>query len=194
VLRKASSFIAVLAVLTAGAYVYAQRLSRLDSWELEFSSKPPRVVELRDDSRIEPYTYIVYEVTNTTQDTVDFYPIFEIETPDGEVTRSSLQPHVYAKVAGESVLEILPFEEIVGPLEPGETKRGVAVFRGVDPAADLLTVYVSGLTGDFVTRKTEEGGVKVLYRTYRLLYRRPGDAYLASVDPVTLVSSEWVWR
>ena len=193
-MRKAASFLAVLAVVTAGAYVHAQRLSRLNSWELSFASKPLRVLEVRERAGINPYTYVLYEVTNHTDGAIDFYPGFEIETADGEVTAASVKPLIFSKILADSVREILSFQEMAGVIEPGETKRGVAIFEGVDPSADLLTVYVSGLTGDFVTRTAEEGAVRVLYRTYKMLYRRPGDEFHAQLDPVKLLSSEWVWR
>ena len=193
-MRKAASFLVVLAVVTAGAYVYAQRFSRLNSWELTFASKPLRVLEVRERTGINPYTYILYEITNNTDSAVDFYPGFEIETADGEVTTASVKPVIFSKIVADSVGEILSFQDMAGVIEPGETKKGVAIFEGVDPAADVLAAYVTGLTGDFVTRATEEGAVRVLYRTYKMIYRRPGDEYHAQLDPVKLLSSEWVWR
>ncbi len=193
-MRKALSFLAVLAVLTAGAYVHAQRLMRLDSWELDYKGRPPRVIEIREDMDLRSYTYVIYEVTNNTDTEIDFHPAFEIETNEARIRRAVSRPDVFARINARSLHELKPFRSMKGPIRPGETKRGVAIFETVDTAANTLTVYVSGLTGDFVTRTLEDGQVKALYRTYKSVYYRPGDGFQVTLEPVSLVSSEWIWR
>ena len=150
-MRKAGNFLAVLIVVTAGAYVHAERFSRLNSWELTFKSRPPHVLEVAEPDGLKQYTYIIYEISNPTDSPIDFYGTFEIETPSGTVTQASVKPLIFTRIAGHRVVELLPFREMVGTIAPGETKRGVAIFEGVDPAADLLTVYVGGLTADNVS-------------------------------------------
>lgn len=192
-LRKLLSTMAITAVVTLGAYAYAQRLSRLNSWELDFSCKSPRVIERVEGSKLEVYTYVVYEVTNRTGVEVDFYPTLEIETDNGEVTRSGVYPEVFAIISESFVSTVLDFKDMIGIIKPGETKRGIAIFKGSDPGTDKLTIYVAGLTGDFKTHE-EDGAVVAYYRTYKLVYKRPGDRFQAGLDPIKLESTEWIWR
>ncbi|MHC4712644.1 MAG: hypothetical protein ACYTAN_05140 [Planctomycetota bacterium] len=192
-LRKIYATVAVTAVVTLGAYAYAQRLSRLNSWELDFACNSPRVIEMVEEGALQVYTYVIYEVTNRTGSEVDFYPTFEIETDDGKVTRSGIYPNAFLAIRKELARDMFDFKDMVGVMQPGESKRGVAVFKNSDPGTDRLTVYVGGLTGDFKTQ-VEDNAVVAYYRTYKLVYRRPGDQFSAGIDPITLESTEWVWR
>lgn len=193
-MRKALGAMAILAGIALGSYAYGQRISRLNSWELDFTCRTPRVIEVVEKGSRQVYTYVIYEVTNNSDSEIDFYPTFDIETEKGKAVRAKSYPTVYAKIVKPLSLKLLAHGKMTGIIKPGEKKAGVAVFKGVDPAADTMTVFVAGLTGDFKTQVSEDGTVKALYRTYKLVYKRPGDRFDASLDPVTLEDSEWIWR
>jgi len=193
-LRKALGATAILAAIVLGSYAYGQRISRLNSWELDFTCRTPRVVEVVVEADRQVYTYVIYEVTNSSDSEIDFYPTFEIETEKGKPVRARSYPTVYAKIMKPLSIEALAQGKMTGIIKPGEKKTGIAIFKGVDPAADTLTVFVAGLTGDFKTQVSEDGTIKALYRTYKLIYKRPGDRFDASLDPITLEDSDWIWR
>ncbi len=193
-MRKGLCAFVVLVAVTAGAYAYVNRVSRLNTWELAFSSKPPRVMEVTEDGNLSQYTYIIYEVTNKTSEDIDFYPTFQMETDNGKVFTAGIYPTFFSLISERFGKEILPFSKIIGIIKPGETKKSVAIFKNADPASDMLTVYVAGLSGDFTLKRTQSGKLIVRYKTFKMCYARPGDAFQASLDPVTLKSTAWVWR
>ena len=193
-MRKGLCAFVVLVAVTAGAYAYVNRVSRLDTWEIAFSSKPPRVLEVTEGGSLSQYTYVIYEVTNKTSEDIDFYPTFQMEADNGKVFTAGIYPTVFAQLSKRMGKDLLSFSKITGIIKSGETKKGVAVFKGADPAADTLAIYVTGLSGDFTLKKTESGKLVALYKTFKLCYARPGDEFQASLDPVTLKSTEWVWR
>jgi len=192
--RKAFCTLVVSAVVVLGGYAYGQRLSRLNSWELGFSCRTPRVIEMSEADGVAVYTYVLYEVTNSTETEIDFYPTLELETEDGACARAKVYPTVFAAITEPMTHKVLRFSEITGALKPGETKSGVAIFKGADPGANKLSLYVTGLSGDFKTQDLEDGSIKAFYKTYKLVYSRPGDEFNASLDPVKLTDTEWVWR
>lgn len=193
-MRKLMCATVLLAAFAVAAFALETRISRLDTWELDFSCKPPRVLEVTEGETVLPYTYIIYQVTNNSGQVVDFYPTFEIEADEGEKTYSDgIFPKIYERIASTRSGQILPFTKMKGTIEPGDTRRGVAIFRNVDPGADKLTVYVTGLSGDMKIEETD-GELVAMYRTYKLVYLRPGDEFVAELDPVKLESTTWLWR
>jgi hypothetical protein len=193
-LHKRISALAILFALAAGAFAYEVRISKLNTWELTFASKAPRSIEVTEENKLVLYRYVIYQVTNNTAQDVDFYPTFQLETEDGAVTNSLIYAEAYKQLEGRFGKGLLDSSHVAGVIKPGETRKGVAIFKGADPASDVLTVYVAGLSGDIKSQKNSEGKLTVLYRTYKLVYQRPGDEYDLSRDAVTLKSSEWVWR
>jgi hypothetical protein len=188
------SLVLVVAALTTAAYGYQITSSKIDSWELTFSSKPPRVLEVVENEKRVEYTYVVYDVANKTTQEVDFYPCFQVETDGGKVYTAGAWPSVEERIAERFGKDILGCRDMVGAMKPGETRRGVAIFKRIDPAADRLTLYVSGLTGDYKMEPDAEGKAVARYRTLKAVFYRPGDEWAETIDPVTRETTEWVWR
>jgi len=191
--RKAA-VIAVVLGLALGAYAYEIKVTRLNSWELAFSANPPRTIRVAEHKTSALYTYIVYEVTNGTTQDVDFFPTFQIDTETGKSFTAGIYPAIDKLLTKRFGKDVLDFGHIKGIIKPGETKKGLAVFREVDPAAHSLTVYVGGISGDVKTQADAEGKLEVLYRTYKLVYKRSGDEFHVTVAPVTLESADWIWK
>jgi hypothetical protein len=193
-LHKKLCVAAVLLGLAAGAFAYEIRVSRINTWELTFDSKPPRVLQLVDNGQLDYYTYIVYTVTNKGAQTVDFYPAFQIETEDAKIYTAQIFPQIARTIDDRYHLDALDKSEIAGFLKPGETKTGIAIIKNVDSSSKSLTVYVTGLSGDLKSDTNAKGELVVFYRTFKMVYWRPGDGSHVVIDPVILKSSEWVWR
>ncbi len=115
-------------------------------------------------------------------------------TDGGKTYTAGVYPGAEEWVENRFGKDIQGFNGIRGAIKPGETKRGVAVFKSVDPAADKLVLFVQGLTGDYKMEKGENGKLSPMYRTLKIAFYRPGDAWEVAVDPVTLESKEWIWR
>lgn len=52
---------------------------------------------------------------------------------------------------------------------------GVAIWEGVDPRIDYVSVYVSGLTNAYQIDRSRDGKIGFKYRTLQLNFWRPGD-------------------
>ena len=117
-----------------------------------------------------------------------------METEKGKLYTAGIYSTIAKRVQQHFGRDVLDATKMAGILKAGETRRGVAVFRDVDGTSDVLTVYVSGLSGDLKVDKSADGKVSVLYRTYKVMYARAGDEFDLALDPVTLKSTEWVWR
>jgi len=193
-LRKAACASLFFVGLAVAAYAADVRMSRLNTWELTFSSNPPRVINLTEGTTNTIFTYVCYEVKNDTSQEIDFYPAIQIESENGIVATAGVYPGAEAEISKRCGRDMLGFSKIIGIIKPGETKKGLAVFKGVDAEAKKLLLYVSGLSGDFTVNQGKDGGLVVMYRTFKATYYRPGDEWHLEIDPVTLESSEWVWR
>jgi hypothetical protein len=106
------------------------------------------------------------------------------QIPPGEQNRP---PSVdQAPPQGESAKIALPV------IKAGETLRCAAMFRGLDPQMDRLTIFVRGLTNDFEIEAAEPHRRKVRERVLELVYESPGDEFSTHVRPIRFVSEKWV--
>lgn len=193
-LPKKACAVAVILALAASALAYDIRISRLDSYELAFSAKPPRTIQATEAGAPVNYTYIVYEVKNNTDKDVDFYPCFQVEAKGDGAATAGVYSGVARILAERFDKAILDASAISGIIKPGEARKGAAIFTGIDPHANEMTVYVSGLSGDFKMDMDKDGKLVTLYRTYKMVYWRGGDGAQVSINPVELKSAEWIWR
>jgi len=73
--------------------------------------------------------------------------------------------------------------EVVGPVPPvvpydtlgADEIQGVAMWRGIDPAADRLTLYMTGFSNGYVVKKAPDGTDMVWRKTLIQKFWRPGD-------------------
>ncbi len=102
-------------------------------------------------------------------------------------------PDVVQAIRAKHGKNFLDINQISGALPDGETKLGVAVFRGLDPAADHVKVYVTGLTDAFRYQDEDNrnGFQRMMWKVY---WYRPGDAASRMSSPVETKTNEWYWR
>jgi hypothetical protein len=120
------------------------------------------------------------------QKTQVFVPEFTLVTDDTETPISYIdrvmtaaQPAIDARERGKYLNSI----EVVGPVPPivpyddlaGPAIMGVAMWRGVDPSADLLTLYMTGFSNGYVVTKAPDGSEMVWRKTLIQKFWRPGD-------------------
>jgi hypothetical protein len=115
-----------------------------------------------------------------------FVPEFTLVTDDTETPISYIdrvmpaaQPIINKRERGKYLNSI----EVVQPVPPvvpydkpgGADIRGVAMWRGVDPAADRLTLYMTGFSNGYVVTKAPDGTKMVWRKTLIQKFWRPGD-------------------
>ena len=116
-----------------------------------------------------------------------FVPEFTLVATDGGrrvIYRDVIIPEAYADIAKREFRKKQPplkdGLQVVGPVPAAspigakkqDTVYGVALWRGVDPDTDFLTVYMSG----FSNSSTTINGI-VAYKTIIQRYQRPGDRF-----------------
>ena len=105
------------------------------------------------------------------------------ETPGGtEVTGTGTRP------LGQ------PYEIARPIIKAGETRRCVAIFRGVSKQMDRLTIEINGLTNDIIIEAVADHQRKITEKVYQIVYKRPGDEFYPSMDAMSFVSKGWVDR
>lgn len=212
------------------------------SWELSFEPTPPLRIEVDTGKGAAVYWYVLYTVTNSTGDDVDFHPeivrVNEIESdlPAEKVTaHSGAAPSITVDAAlvglhGDVFRAIQrrhakthPFlvepVEAIGKLLQGKdnARTSVAVFRELDARVSRFTIYVSGLSGERVTKRNPlyvpapagsgkkaaagTGGTGaeyakyfVLRKTLALPYTLPGDTRTRRSATPALGRMTWVMR
>jgi len=208
------------------------------SWELSFKPTPPMRIQVKTQT----YWYMLYTVTNNTGEDVNFHPeivrVNEIESelPAGKVeaqpqkaARITLDPAIvgpHSKVF-QTIQQrhakthpfLVPPVDAIGKLLQGDdnARTSVAVFHDLDPRVSKFTIYVSGLSGERITKPnpaydpqragnktdktpgmTSDNGDNpkffVLRKTLALPYILPGDVKTRKSAKPKLGRMTWVMR
>jgi hypothetical protein len=191
------------------------------SWELKFEhGKPKRIVVTDPGKGPSAYWYLTYTVTNETETEQTFLPRFEMMTSDGQIVQSDrgISPRVFEAVKrqeGNKFLE--PRTKMMRErLRVGEdqARDGVAIWK--EPMSEMgnFNIFVTGLSGEFVTMKmvkgkmtridptkvaqelkgVDEKDVVILRKTLQLNYVIYGDEVYAGLDEVNVKPEQWVMR
>ena len=181
------------------------------SWELTFKhSKPKRiVVDVPGHSTPSAYWYMTYTVTNNTNIDRYFTPMFDLVTENGKIYPDDNKIPL-AVVAAVRKIENNPHLQTTdgflrdGKLLQGEdqAKDGVAIWE--EPSASMreFTIFVGGLSGEFVIMKDDDGKIMkdpdgspiILHKTLELSYQIHGPAAEADQDQIQPKPEKWVMR
>ena len=179
----------IAAALGAAVLVSAEVRAARPFWALDFKHTDLRYVTVG----AKVYAYMTYEVTNKSGAERKFFPIFRVETETQQITYAMAAPEVAAAVRAKQRHNYLDVDQISVAIADGETRIGVAIFRDLDPEADRVKVYVTGLTDNY--RYQDEDNRKGFQRMmWKIEWYRPGDAANRVQSPVQTVADEWYWR
>ena len=125
------------------------------SWEFTFDHGKPKRIVMNGANGPQAYWYMTYRVSNLSDDEQMFLPVFEIVTKDGEVVRSdqNIPKRVFQQIKGAEGNEFLEARsKVVGPLRVGEdqARDAVAIWPEISPEMGEFSVFVGGLSGEFV--------------------------------------------
>ncbi len=84
-------------------------------------------------------------------------------------------------------------------------RTGVAIFSPLDRNTRHFSIFIQGLSGEFIERPARESrvtpthlaeGEKVmrLFKTFALAYDLPGDQWWQNMDKPVFQSKKWTWR
>lgn len=180
------------------------------AWEFDFDYRTPRriVVEGRD-GRPQAYYYMVYTVTNDSDEERLFLPVIEMVTDDGRIIEANRDlPNlmsVFNTIKKQvKSLNLAAPQDMFGTLRLGEdqAKSSVAIWR--EPAAEMGTfhIYVGGLSGETVPLagidgkplQNADGRPIVLRKTRQITLKVRGDEVRPGQDVVDELANDWVMR
>jgi hypothetical protein len=180
------------------------------AWEIDFDYRTPRRMVIDGpDGRPQAYYYMVYTVTNDTDEERLFLPVIEMVTDDGRIIEANRGlPNLMTafNTINQQVksLNLTAPQDMFGTLRIGEdqAKSSVAIWR--EPAAEMGTfhIFVGGLSGETTPLvgtdgrplQTEEGQPIVLRKTRQITLKVRGDEVRPGQDVVAEIASGWVMR
>lgn len=178
------------------------------SWQLDFKhSLPKRIVVHVPGKGALPFYYMTYTVTNRTGQERLFLPRFVMVTKDGKSVRSDMNipAGVFEAIKeDERNPSLKSNSQIAGALRQGEDQAqdGVAIWPEPSARMGAFSIYVGGLSGEFVILKDAKGNpVKddkgnpiILRKTLQLNYIIPGDEIYPGEDKINQNPQRWVMR
>lgn len=179
------------------------------AWEIDFASRTPRRIVVQAPGQESPraYWYMIYTVTNNTDEEIFFVPAIEMLTQDGKVipANRNLSGAVFDAVQKRARgTELTRPQEIVSNLLIGEdaARSSIAVWEEPSPEMGTFDVYVGGLSGEIAVLtdsngealKDAEGNPIRVRKTKQLRFKIRGDNRDKFNDEVNLVQEAWVMR
>ena len=207
--------VAILAVSLAGWASGAPEPSLVpstDTWQLEIElhGQPQLLtITLPGDTEPQRFWYILYTVTNNSDQDVEFYPQFELLTNTFRLRQAGVgvRRPVFEAVRHRyhSAVPLLePASMVTGRVLLGRdnARDSVAIFKDFDPRATSVSVFASGFSNETVTvahpmLKDADTGVPkqvLLRKTLRLNYQVPGDEYNPDSRVMLYRDREWIMR
>ena len=158
-------------------------------WVLEFAYKPLRLITVDTPGKgRRTIHYLYYQVVNRTGEPRMFVPQFTLVTDTGKRYEDTVLPQAVKQIhtrEDPSIADLYGAVDIMG-IVPPSTKQGiddavfgVAVWEGVDPKADHLTIFVKGLSDGLKEEPSPDGAGKpiVRYKTLQIDFVRRGDEH-----------------
>lgn len=179
------------------------------SWELKFEHGTPQriVVDLGNDQSPRAFWYLTYTVTNTANVELPFFPVLELMSKDGQVSRSDdkVLPQVFNKVKAREKNNFLETQYAIGGqlrLGPDQAREGVAIWPEVSAEMGNFSVFVGGISGEYTFLKdasgaevkTADGKQVILRKALQLNYLIRGDEVYPGEDAVNENVEAWVMR
>lgn len=172
-------------------------------WVLDFAFKPLRMitVEVPGKGRRQIH-YLYYRVVNRTGKPREFVPQLTILTDTKKRVEEAVLPKAVdlIKAREDGSIELLGAVDISGVIPPS-TKEGtddavfgVAMWDGVDPHADRMSIYIRGLSDGYQQASSADGGKPVVkYKTLRIDLIRRGDARNLNEKEIQLNDPAYEW-
>jgi hypothetical protein len=174
-------------------------------WVLDMAFKPLRLITVEVPGRGRRVVhYLYYRVVNRTGEPRNFLPQFTLVTDTGKSYEEAVLPQAVPLIRAREApdFKLLGAVDIAGMVPPStkegydEAVFGVAVWEGIDPHADRLTIFVRGLSDGYKDVTTPDGKTVTRYKTLRIDLIRRGDARNLNEREILLADPpyEWVYR
>ncbi len=172
-------------------------------WVLDFAFKPLRVIDVDIPGKgRRKVHYLYYTIINRTGKPRMLVPQFSLVTDSGKRYEDAVLPQAVKVIQDreDPTKNLLGAVSVMGMIPPS-TKEGiddavfgVAVWEGVDPAADQLKIFVRGLSDGFQMVPSPDGSEPVVrYKTLRIDFIRRGDERNIHSREIQLLQPPYEW-
>jgi hypothetical protein len=179
-------------------------------WVLDFKFYDPRLITVDIPGRGRKICwYLKYQVINNTGQPRTFVPDFVIVTPDkpGGVYHDQVLPKVqeairqvedptgYLDIKNSVTIASKPIPASRPNAAP-QPVTGVAIWDDIDPEANRITIFVSGLSNGWSLAEIPPDNKQIVRRkTLQLNFKRLGDQYFQHAGEIRFLPPiEWVYR
>lgn len=173
-------------------------------WVLDFAFRPLRIVTIEDQKGRRDVHYMYYQVINKTGEPRMFVPQFTLVTDTGKRYEDTVLPKAVDQIKlreDPTVAKLYGAVDIMGMVPPSTRQGvedavfGVAIWEGVDPHADKLTVFVRGLSDGYRMDPgaTESAKAVARYKTLQVDFLRRGDQHDLHEREITLTDPPYDW-
>ena len=147
--QRVSSLLALGVLLVAVVVPAVRGKDKENSWTLEAKFGTPKIVKMNVPGRGErTLLYVEYEITNTTDEPRRVIPFLSlVSDKDEKEIPDEVIPSVQEKVRAGLENSVTASKTAV---KPGETRRVIAIWDGVDAQANQFTIYLRGISNSVV--------------------------------------------
>jgi len=173
-------------------------------WVVDFAYRPLRILTIDDSKGRRPVHYLYYQVINRTGQPRFFVPQFTLVTDTGKRYEDTVLPQAVKMIGNREdplITNLYGAVNITGMIPPSNKQGvedavfGVAIWDGVDPHADKLSIYVRGLSDGYRTDPAPvEGGKPVVrYKALQIDFQRRGDEHDLKEREISLAEPPFDW-
>ena len=157
-------------------------------WVLDFAYRPLRIVTIEDEKGRRDVHYMYYQIINRTGENRMFVPQFTLVTDTGKRYEDTVLPRAVDQIKlreDPTISKLHGAVDVMG-MVPTSTRQGVedavfgvAIWDGVDPHADKLTIFVRGLSDGYRTDPGASEADKAVtrYKALKIDFIRRGDEH-----------------
>lgn len=173
------------------------------AWEFTFDRGPLRLAWIEHQGKRKPYLYLTFRVTNYSDSDLLLAPDVTLVV-DGVKTQRSGRG--IPSAVTEEILRRLDNPLVESQIDivstvlkgPEHARDGVVIWEATKLNADELTIYFSGLSGEFESyitgRDSGDPQRYTLRKTLMLRYATPGEFANQGSRPFELIEQRWVMR
>ncbi len=134
-------------------------------------STPENLVHKKDTEEEKKYLIWVYTLSNTIDKTIEI-PVATLLSTDTEKYYEPKYIPEIATIVSEGKEDYISPDEMKGEYSPGVTRKCIAIFEDIDPYAQKVNIFMTGLSHYFFWRW------RLSDYSYKITYKKSGNKWL----------------
>jgi len=143
-----------------------------DASQVDFSWSTPEYFSHNKGSEDEKkYLIWVYSIRNTIDQKITVPVATLLTTDTNKYYEAKYIPEIAEKVSEDGV-KYISSDKMKGEYDPGVTRKGIAIFEDIDPYAQKINIFMTGLSHFFLWRQ------RMADNSYKITYKRSGSKWI----------------